>query len=139
MRNIFAITLVNVLILSFVLQSIHAQSPLATPDQSQVSVAMKHTKKITLVSFRNDGEVPLYWVAIENPVGNIAFIKARGWDAERLDVRTIVVMTDERPINPGKVLIILLMVHQDVSILGWSVGDTLANTIADGTVIERSE
>jgi len=66
-----------------------AQLPNSATNSTDVFVAMKHTKKMTLVSVRNDGDLPIYSVELENPNGAIRFVKAKAWDRERVNASTL--------------------------------------------------
>ena len=64
------------------------------------------------------------------------FVKARGWDRERVDANKVV--EGDRPIMPGNNLIILLITRIPASSLMWTATDRFENILANGTVIERS-
>lgn len=137
--KVIAIVLVAVLLLPLILPNIHGQSVVENADQPKVLVAMKHTKKITLMSVRNDGEVPLYSVSLSIADGEINFVKARGWDSDRKDAKTIMLKTDDKPIDPGKILVILLMMDHSNTDMWWTAGDNIRDEIEFGIVAERSE
>ena len=123
------------LILSAIFPFIDEESSASTSDE--VYVVMKHTKKMTLVSVKNQSDEALFSVLLENPNGDIRFVKARGWDRERIDANKVVVKGD-RPIIPGNNLIILLITRIPAPSLIWTTMDRFENILANGTVIERS-
>ncbi|MFQ5941800.1 MAG: sialidase family protein, partial [Nitrososphaerales archaeon] len=77
---------------------------------ADISVAMKHKKKVSLVAVKNNSDEEVFGVQMKIDDGNIRFVKARGWDRDRIDQQTVVVQTDDRPIKPGQSLIILMIV-----------------------------
>jgi hypothetical protein len=103
----------------------------------EIQVAMKHKEKSTLVSVRNNGDVPLYSVALSNPDGDIKLVKARGWDRDRLDSSTVLVTTDKNPIMPSDSLVLLLLTSSPIFNLEWGVGSNFAHMIKSGAVIEH--
>ena len=123
------------LILSAIFPFIDEESGASTSDE--VYAVMKHTKKMTLVSVKNQSDEALYSVLLENPDGDIRFVKARGWDRERIDANKVVVK-GERPIIPGNNLIILLITRIPAPSLIWTTMDRFENILTSGTVIERS-
>lgn len=122
----------------FTILPVTAQSPTEIPSPTDVSVVMKQKKKLTLVSVRNNSEVPIYSVELENPDGKIRFVKARHWDRERLDASTVMVKTDDRQIEQGKALIILLLSAGPVSSLRWSMADEFGTVLGSGILRERA-
>ena len=108
-------------------------------EPSSLAVAMKQTKKTTIVSVRNNGEAPIYSVELENPDGKIRFVKVKAWNRERIDDSTVVVKTDDKPISTGKSLIILILTDNRSSILLWNVRDSFGSILASGTVTERAK
>jgi len=105
----------------------------------EIQLAMKHKEKSTLVSVRNNGDVPLYSVALGNPDGDIKLVKARGWDRDRLDSNTVLVTTDKNPIMPSGSLVLLLLTSNPIFNLEWSVGNNFAHMIKSGVVMEPSK
>jgi hypothetical protein len=104
-----------------------------------VSVAMKQTKRMTLMSVRNNSESPLYSVEVKNSDGVIKFAKAKGWIREELDPNTAKISTNDRPINHGGNLILLILTENFGSSLQWNVGDSTGKVLASGTVKERAK
>jgi hypothetical protein len=107
-------------------------------DESELKVVMKHTRKLTLVSVRNNSDLPLYAVSLHYPDEKIQLMKVKGWNVERIDENTVMVGTSDRPINPGNHVIILLLTENHSVMLEWSVSDGAGNVLAKGTVSERS-
>jgi phosphate ABC transporter phosphate-binding protein len=101
---------------------------------ADISVAMKHTKKVTLVAIKNNSDEPVYGVKISFEDG-IKFVKARDWDRGRIDQDTVMVTTDEKPLEPGRTLITLLIVNNKEAGFGWSALDEGGKVLA-GTMVE---
>lgn len=122
--------------LTVILSAIVAMAVTPTFAQSvdDISVAMKHTKKVTLVAVKNNSDEPIYGVKISFGDG-IKFVKARGWDRERINDDTVVVMTDGSPLEPGKTLITLLIVNNKEGTFEWSALDKGGKALA-GTMVE---
>lgn len=143
LSSVLASILIMQIILLFVTQDFHSSVPLAyaATDNSldQWKVSMAHTKKLTLVSVKNDGEIPFYSVVLNNPDGKIIFVKAKGWDRERLDEKTVNVYTGLTPIPKGRSLLILLLTDNHASSLFYNVKDKFGNVLADGVVFARGE
>lgn len=106
-------------------------------EETDVKVAMKHTKKMTLVSVKNNSELSLYSVLLKNPDGKIKFVKAKAWDRDRVDDSTVMVNTSDGPLRPGSSLFIMLLTDNLTSTLEWSLRDLLANTLLSGTTTAR--
>jgi hypothetical protein len=102
---------------------------------------MKQTKRVTLLSVRNNGESTIHSVEVKNPDGTIRLIKAKGWDGEQLDPSTfkVKVSTNDRPIKRGGNLILLILTENFGSSLQWNVGDSIGKVLASGTVKERTK
>ncbi|MEE8132215.1 MAG: hypothetical protein V3T40_01405, partial [Nitrososphaerales archaeon] len=105
---------------------------------SDISVAMKHKKKVTLVSVKNNGDEEIFGVQMKIEDGKIRYVKARGWDRDRIDQSTVLVLTSDRPIMPGKSLICLLIVDNRTSSFEWTVLDNADNIMTTGDVTPRS-
>jgi hypothetical protein len=103
----------------------------------EIKVAVKNKEKATLVSVKNNGEEPIHVVEVNNPDGNIKFVKARGWDRDKIDESTAVVFTDERPVMPGGNQVLLVLGDKPVERLNWAAGDSRGNLLAGGTVPEQ--
>ena len=73
--------------------------PALAEQMEDISVAMKHTKKVTLVAVNNDGDERVYGIKISSEEG-VKYIKLWEWDRERIDRETVLVSTDKRPILP---------------------------------------
>ena len=59
-------------------------------------------------------------------------MKARGWDRDKIDQSTVVVYASDKPIKPGKSLIILMVVDNKASFFEWIVLDTAGNMMTKG-------
>jgi protein-disulfide isomerase len=110
---------------------------IAKMEESDVKIAMKHTKKMTLFSVKNNSELPLYSVLLKNADGKIKFVKAKAWDRDRVDERTVMVNTNDRPLRLGSSLIIMLLTDNLTSTLDWSLRDAAGNTLLSGTATAR--
>jgi len=99
---------------------------------------MKHKQKVTLVSVKNNGDEELFGFEMKIKDGSIKFVKARGWDRERIDQSTVMLQTTDKPIKPSKSLIILLVVDNRTSSFEWSALDIGSNTLAKGNVTPKS-
>lgn len=88
-------------------------------DTNSISVAMKHTKNVTLVAVKNNGDEPIYGFMIKFTEGSIKFAKAKGWDRQRVDTNGIMLRTDDKPITSGMTLLVILIVDNKNSGLEW--------------------
>ncbi|MFQ5920579.1 MAG: hypothetical protein ACE5JV_01010 [Nitrososphaerales archaeon] len=106
------------------------------PAQPEISVAIKHKKKVSLVAVKNGSSDEVFGLELKIDDGTIRYVKARGWDRERLDQSTIMINTGERPIKPGGSLVIILIVDNKSSSFEWTaLGE--ANTLSAGNVMPR--
>jgi len=106
-------------------------------EQSDISIAIKHKKKVTLLAVKNEDEKPVFGVEIKITDGSIKFVKARGWDRERVDQSTVIVQTADRPIDSGKSLIVLMIVDNKEALYEWSAFNNDGITIASGNASVR--
>ncbi|HLE34327.1 MAG TPA: hypothetical protein VI698_00395, partial [Nitrososphaerales archaeon] len=86
-----------------------------------------------LVSVKNNDELPLFGVRFMMEDGNIKFVKARGWDRDRIDQSTVMLDTDNRPIGAGESLTIIL-VSDDQNALQWSALSKAGNELGKGVI-----
>ena len=121
-----------------------AQPPISEPSVGEkpvqevdISVAMKHKKKVTLLAVKNNGHEEIFGVQMKIDDGKIRFVKARGRDRDRIDLSTVIVQTNDRPIKPRKSLIILMVVDNKASFFEWIVLDTAGNMMGKGDVRPR--
>ena len=112
--------------------------PESDKEPDLVNVVMKHKKKVTLVSIKNNGDEEIFGVQMKMHDGNISFVKGKGWDRDRIDQSTIIVQTDDRPIKPGRSLIFMLVVDNRTSSFQWTVLDNGGKIIAEGDVRPES-
>ncbi|MFQ5969748.1 MAG: ABC transporter substrate-binding protein [Nitrososphaerales archaeon] len=108
------------------------------PKQLDISLAMKHKKKVSLVAVKNNSDEEIFGVQMEIDDGKIRFVKARGWDRDRIDQSTVIVQTDDRPIKPGRSLIMILIVNNKDASYEWSAFDKNSSKIAIGNVVPRN-
>jgi subtilisin family serine protease len=113
------------------------QSTELEPQQAGISVAMKHKKKVTLAAVKNEGELPIFGIELRILDGTIKFVKSRGWDRDRIDQKTVLVNTADRPIQPGSTAIILLIVDSRISPFEWRALDEYQEAAAMGSVTPR--
>jgi hypothetical protein len=95
----------------------------AASEGDSVSVAVKHKKKVSLIAIKNDGNEEIFGFKIKIDDGNIRYVKAKGWDRERIDSSTVLLETDDRPITGGRNQIILLIIDNKDSNLVWAAFD----------------
>jgi subtilisin family serine protease len=105
--------------------------------QASISLAMKHKKKVSLVSVKNNGDLPVYGVELKINDGTIKFVKGRGWDRDRVNESTVIVEAIKRPINPGSSLIIILVVDNKDSEYEWRAFDQSERLITKGKLTSR--
>ena len=112
------------------LESLMSEKPAINLD---ISVTVKQKNKVTLVSVKNNDELPLFGVRFMMEDGNIKFVKARGWDRDRIDQSTVMLDTDNRPIGAGESLTIIL-VSDDQNALQWSALSKAGNELGKGVI-----
>jgi hypothetical protein len=107
--------------------------------QDDVSVAMKNKKKTTLVAVKNTGDEPIYGFMIKFKDSIIKFAKAKGWDREKVDASAIIVKTNDKPIEPGRSLLTILVVDKKDAPYAWSALDAAGKEIASGGTMHITE
>lgn len=103
--------------------------------RGDVSVAMKITKKLTLLSIKNNGEFPVFALEIKASDGTIRFVKVKDWDREKIDTRTVSIHTDDKPVIKGRNILALLLLDNKGSGLEWKAYDANRNVISSGALI----
>lgn len=83
-----------------------------------INVQMKQKKELILISVKNNNAEDVFEVKIKTLDGSIKFVKARGWERERVDQSTVIVSTDDEPITSERSLIIML-IADNISSLEW--------------------
>lgn len=117
-----------------------AVTPALANAQGDVSLAMKHKNKTTLIAVKNTGDEPIYGFKINFMDSPIKYAKARGWDREKVDTNTIMVKTSSSPLGPGRSLIAILIVDNKEAPYTWSVLNAAGQEIAKGTsTMSRTE
>lgn len=106
-------------------------------EQSDISVSMKHKKKVTLVSVKNNGDEEIFAVQMKIKDGKITFVKVRGWDRDRVDQSTVIVLSN-KPLRPGQSLILMLVVDNKGSGMEWTAFDASRNMVSKGDVMPKS-
>jgi len=99
-----------------------------------ISVAVKETKKVTLISVQNNDELPLFGIELQVEDSSIKFVKARGWERERIDQGTVMISTDDRPLGAGESMVIVLISDNQNTSLQWSVLSKAGNELGKGIV-----
>ncbi|MFY3740701.1 MAG: hypothetical protein HMLIMOIP_001144 [Candidatus Nitrosomirales archaeon] len=102
--------------------------------EHDISVAMKLKKKSALLAIKNTGNTEIYSVKIKASDGNIRYVKAKGWDREKIDTSTVMIKTIDRPLVLNKTLIIILISDNRNSSYEWFVYDENNHKISDGLV-----
>ncbi len=103
--------------------------------EQNVSVAMKITKKTTLLAIKNAGDAAVYSVKIKADNGDLNFVKARGWDGEQIDASTVMIRTDDRPLMKGRVMVAVLLFEDRNAGLRWTAFDTNASILSSGALL----
>jgi hypothetical protein len=112
-------------------------SPVQSDGQTDISVAMKLTKKSTLLAIKNAGDTEVYSIKIKASDGSIRFVKAKGWDREKLDPSTVMIKTADRPISTGKSLFVMLVVDNRASGIEWTAFDAKLIILSSGALIPK--
>ncbi len=99
-----------------------------------ISVTVKQKNKVTLISVKNNDELPLFGAKLKTEDGNIKFVKARGWDRDRIDQSTVMLDTDNRPIGAGESLTIILVLDDQNASLQWSALSKAGNELGKGVI-----
>ncbi|NMJ86703.1 MAG: hypothetical protein EX285_02495 [Thaumarchaeota archaeon] len=110
--------------------SVLAEEPVNHDD---VSVAMKQKKKLTLLVIKNLNAQPIFEFKLKIIDGDIKFIKARGWDRDRVDQSTVTVHTDNQPVKSGGSLKVIVIGKTNSS-YEWLVFDKNGNKITRGHI-----
>ena len=105
--------------------------------EGDVSVAMKLKKKSTLLAVKNTGDEEIYSVKIKASDGNIRYVKAKGWDREKVDAGTVIVRTSDKPITEGKSLLVILVIDNRGSGIEWTALDAKATILSSGALIPK--
>jgi len=105
--------------------------------EGDVSVAMKLKKKIALLAVKNTGDEEIYSVKIKASDGNIRYVKAKGWDREKVDASTVIVSTSDRPITEGRSLIVILVIDNRASGIEWTALDVKTAVLSSGALIPK--
>ena len=105
--------------------------------QLDVSVNLKQTKKLTLIAVKNNEGTPIFGVKLKMSDANIKFVKAKGWDRDRVDQNTVMVGVQDKPLLPGRPLIIMLLSSNPNSSVEWSVLDKNGERLGSGVLEPR--
>ena len=110
------------------------ETPLDNATQLDVSVNLKQTKKLTLISVKNNEEMPIFGVQFKMPDADIRYVKARGWDRDKIDQNTVVVSTQDKPLLQGRPFIIILLSSNPNSTVEWLVLDNESKQLGNGVI-----
>lgn len=116
-----------------------AVTPSLAQAQDDISIAMKHKKKTTLIAVKNAGDEPIYGFKIKFMDSNIKFAKAKGWDREKVDASAIMVKTSDKPLGPGKSLLTILIVDNQNAAYTWSAINAAGKEIGSGGTMQIME
>lgn len=106
--------------------------------KQDISVSMKIKKKSILLALNNKGEVPVYGLELKTIDGsNIKYVKAKGWDRQKIDPSTIIIQTDDRPLIQGRSMIVILITDEKNPWLEWKAFDVSRNVVSVGELIPR--
>ncbi len=95
----------------------------ATVEKPNISIALKHKNKVTLAAVKNNDETPVYGLELKSTDGTIRFVKARGWDREKIDASTVIIQTDDIPLTKNGSMIVVLILDNRSSSLEWKAFD----------------
>lgn len=114
MKRLVAVGTIALLLASVTVQFVpfDFQNQIAFAQESGVSVAVELIKKnVVMAVIKNNGEAPVYDVRLDgHDSGTIVYVKAEGWARERIDASSIRLSTEDRAIQPGHSMRILLLV-----------------------------
>ncbi|MFQ5920922.1 MAG: hypothetical protein ACE5JV_02775, partial [Nitrososphaerales archaeon] len=69
--------------------------------------------------------------------GDVRFVKAKGWDRQKIDRSTVMIEADDRPLNKGRNMIVLLILESKASDLEWKAFDAERNLVSSGTAVAK--
>ena len=104
---------------------------------ADISVAMKHKKKITLLAVKNNDEFPIYMLELKAMDGKIRFVKAKDWERSKLDASTVMIQTEDRPITKARNMIVLLILDDKNSWLECKAFDEEHNLLLSDMLISK--
>lgn len=100
-----------------------------------ITVAMKLTKKSTLLAIKNAGDMQVHSVKIKTDNGSIRFVKAKGWEREKIDASTVMIKTEDKPLSAGKSLFVILVVDKRGTGIEWTAFGANASVLSSGALI----
>ena len=104
---------------------------------ADISVAMKHKKKITLLAVKNNDEFPIYMLELKAMDGKIRYVKAKDWDRSKIDASTVMIQTEDRPVTKGRNMIVLLILNDKDSWLECKAFDEKHNLLLSDLLISK--
>lgn len=102
--------------------------------QEKVFVSVKQKKNTTLLAFKNSGNESIFGVKIKVVDGKVRFVSARSWEREKVDPRTVMIKTSDRPVSPNTSLIVTLLLDNPNASYEWTVYDKDSREIATGSL-----
>jgi|GEM_PF-1539142 len=105
--------------------------------QNSITVSMKEKKRSTLLAVKNAGDIPVYSIKIKATDGKIKFVKAKGWDREKVDANTVIIKTEHMAFATAKSLIIMLVIDNKGSGIEWTALDAENSVVSSGTLIPK--
>lgn len=105
----------------------------------QITVNLKYTKKSIVLAVKNESNTPIAGIKFKVIDGNIKFVKARGWDREKVDASTVIIQAHNKPISLGQTIIIMLLADRIYLDLEWTAFDSAHHTISTGILGEQSK
>jgi hypothetical protein len=107
-------------------------SSIETTDD-KVIVNMKEKKKLTLIAVKNNDAGEIFGIQLKIPETAIKYVKAKGWERQKIDDNTVLVHTDEIPIKSTRSLIMILITHTQFKSVQWTVLGSSGQEITSGT------
>jgi hypothetical protein len=108
-------------------------------EEPLISVAMKQKNKLTLLSIKNNSEIPIFGIGLHSNDGSIKYVKAKGWEREKVDPSTILIQTFQQPVTGQKSMVILLILDSKYPSLEWAAFDIDGSGILAGSIPEHDE
>ncbi len=105
--------------------------------QNLITVNMKVKKNSILLAVKNAGDQPVYSIKIKAADGKIKFVKARGWDREKVDPTTVMVKSTDRPLLGGQSLIVVLVIDNKASGIEWTAYNARSLMVSSGALIPK--
>lgn len=108
-------------------------------EEPPITLAMKQKDKLTLVSIKNNSDIPVYGIGLHANDGVIKYVKAKGWDREKVDPNTILIQTFDRPVMKKQNMVVLLILDNKSSTLEWATFDMEGIGLSSGSLPDRDK